>query len=200
MKPFNKNGWLTGLLFLYFCPASNVEAQAPAFRPTFMNMTEVGLSLGRVTSGSQWAQTTQNRTSFTAQTFNGVRIWPRLAVGGTVGIDWYLASLLMPVSAGVRYDVAVQSKKGVGLFTSLDAGYGLAWLHRDLPNYKTSGGLYVSPGVGLRLGQPGRGNFVLSVAYKRQESAVVKPLDNFYLKRDENRIYNRITFRMGVAF
>ena len=200
MKPFNKNGWPALLLLLYFCPAPDAVAQEPGFKPTFMNMTEVGLSLGRVTSGNQWSQTTQNRTSFTAQTFNGIRLRPRLAVGGTVGIDWYLASLLMPVSAGLRYDIAVQSKKGVGLFSSLDAGYGFNWLHRDLPNYRTSGGLYVSPGVGLRLGQPNRGNFVLSFAYKRQESAVSKPLDNFYVRRDENRVYNRITFRMGIAF
>ncbi len=181
--------------------ASVGRAQAPAFKRAFTNMTEVGGLFGRVDYSTQFSETVENRLSLTAQTFNGVQLRPRLAVGGTVGIDWYAAALLMPLCAGIRYDLARDTQKNVRVFTSLDAGYGVAWLHQSVSGYKTTGGWVLSPGVGLRIGRPGVANFTLSMSYKRQEAHVEKPVDGFYtLARSEDRVYNRLAIRLGIAF
>ena len=186
---------------LFSGAVTGVQAQTPAFKRSFTNMTEVGGLFGRVDYTAQFTETVENRLSLTAQTFNGVQLRPRLAVGGTVGIDWYAAALLMPLCAGVRYDLARDARKSVRVFTSLDAGYGVAWLHQSVSNYTTTGGWVVSPGIGLRIGRPGVANVTLSMSYKRQEAHVEKPVDGVYtLARNEDRIYNRLAIRLGVAF
>ncbi len=177
------------------------QAQTPTFKPAFTNMTEVGGLFGRVDYGTQFVETVENRLSLTAQTFNGIQLRPRLAVGGTVGIDWYAAALLMPLCAGVRYDLVRNTQKNVRLFTSLDTGYGVAWLHQSVSSYKTTGGWVISPGIGLRIGRPGAANFIMSMSYKRQDAHVDKPVDGFYtLVRSEDRVYNRLALRLGIAF
>ena len=194
MKTIIFAGWL-GLL------AYSTQGQTPVFKRAFTNMTEVGGLFGRVNYGNQFSETMENRLSFTAQTFNGVQLRPRLAVGATVGMDWYAAALLMPLCAGVRYDLAHNAQKNVRVFTSLDGGYGVAWLHQSVSNYTTTGGWVVSPGIGLRIGRPGVGNFTLSMSYKRQSAHVEKPVDGMYtLARFEDRVYNRLAFRLGIAF
>lgn len=176
------------------------RAQKATFKPAYANMTEVGVSLGRVVVQSFGTETATNRSSFTAQTFNGVQLRPRLALGATLGVDWYAAALLMPVSAGLRYDLVHQPQRNVRVFGSFDTGYGTTLLQRDINGDRTTGGWYVSPGVGLRLGKPGMGAFVLTMSYKRQAAHVARALNDFYLARDEDRVYNRIVFRLGVAF
>ena len=87
------------------------------------------------------------------------------------------------------------------LFTSIDGGYGVAWLHRSVSGYTTTGGWTIAPGIGLRIGRPGAANFIMSLSYKRQEAHVDKPTDGQYtLVRYEDRVYNRVAFRIGVAF
>ena len=87
-----------------------LHAQEP-FKRHYINMTEFGGLFGRVmpefnNGNGITSQRVVNRVNFTLQTFNGVQIAPRWAVGATVGVDWYNTALLMPVSAGVRYDFA----------------------------------------------------------------------------------------------
>ncbi|WP_345271570.1 hypothetical protein [Nibrella viscosa] len=175
-------------------------AQKPVIKRPFVNYTEVGGLFGRVAFGNNTAEVVENRLSFTAQTFNGVQLTSQLAVGGTVGIDWYKAALLMPVSAGIRFDLAKHPRKNVRVFTSADAGYGFAWLHKGSTGYDTKGGLMLSPGIGLKMGRPGNTAFIMSVSYKRQEADVQKPLSGNDIRRDEHRVYNRIAFRLGVSF
>ncbi len=195
MKTLILAGWLG------WTTALTAQAQTPTFKPAFTNMTEVGGLFGRVNYSTQFSETIENRFSFTAQTFNGVQLRPRLAVGATVGVDWYAAALLMPLCAGIRYDLARNNQKNVRVFTSLDAGYGVAWLHQSVLNYKTTGGWVASPGIGLRIGRPRTANFTLSMSYKRQQAHVDKPVDGQYtLVRYEDRVYNRVAFRIGVAF
>lgn len=194
MKKIILAGWL-GLFAL------TARAQTPAFKRMYTNMTEIGGLFGRVNYSTPFSETNENRLSLTAQTFNGVQLRPRLAVGGTVGIDWYAAALLMPLCVGVRYDLARDTQKNVRVFTSLDAGYSVAWLHQGVSGHKTTGGWVLSPGIGLRIGRPGVANFTLSMSYKRQEARVEKPVDGFYnLARNEDRVYNRLAVRLGVAF
>lgn len=170
----------------------------------FVNYTEMGGLFGRVAYpvGNGTAdELVENKTSLTVQTFNGVRLRPRLAVGGVVGIDWYTGALLMPVGAGVRYDLAQPSEKNVSVFASADVGYGLTWLNKSSSGYElTKGGVMLNPGIGLRFGRPDKGALVLSLSYKRQSVESTKPLQWNDIRRDESRVYNRLAVRLGVSF
>ncbi|GAA4449276.1 hypothetical protein GCM10023189_08510 [Nibrella saemangeumensis] len=179
---------------------SSAWAQKPVIKRPFVNYTEIGGLFGRVAFGPSTAEVVANRLNFTAQTFNGVQLTHQLAVGSTVGIDWYTAALLMPVSAGIRYDLARHPRKNVRVFTSADAGYGFAWLHKGSTGYETKGGLMISPGIGLKMGRPGNTAFIMSLSYKRQEADVQKPIGFNDIRREEHRVYNRIAFRVGVSF
>jgi hypothetical protein len=143
----------------------------------------------------------ENKLSLTLQTFNGVQLRPRLAVGGVVGVDWYTNALLMPVGAGIRYDLAQPNQKNVQVFASADVGYGLTWLNKSSSGFElTKGGLMLNPGIGLRFGKPDKGAFVLSVSYKRQNVESTKPLQWNDIRRDESRVYNRLAVRLGMSF
>ncbi|GAB4042585.1 hypothetical protein [Spirosoma jeollabukense] len=189
---------LIGCLMALVCQYA--PAQSFSQRPRYVNYTELGGLFGRVASGTSTAQLVENRVSFTAQSFNGVQLTSRLAVGGLVGIDWYKAALLTPLGAGLRFDLARDSQRNVRLLAIADAGYGFAWLHKASTGYDVKGGWMINPGIALRAGKPSASAFVLSLSYKRQSADVQKPLTGNDIQRDEHRIYNRICFRIGVAF
>lgn len=171
----------------------------------FVNYTELGGLFGRVaypvnTWNGLGDEQVDNKISLTLQTFNGVQWCPRLAVGGVVAVDWYANALLMPVGAGIRYDLARPNEKNVRVFILADAGYGLTWLNKASTNNAIKGGLMLNPGIGMRLGKPGKGAFVLSLSYKRQTVQAEKPLQFNDIARDESRVYNRLAVRVGVSF
>ncbi len=170
----------------------------------FVNYTELGGLFGRVAYPSAFGAPTEqveNKVSLTIQTFNGVQLRSRLAVGGIVGVDWYANALLLPVGAGLRYDLTRAEQKNVNLFVSADLGYGLTWLNKSSTgNELTKGGLMLNPGLGLRFGKPGKGGFLLSLSYKRQTVDANKPLGWNDIRRDEHRVYNRLAVRLGLSF
>ena len=189
------------LISLICLLALRAYAQKPAFKPVFTNMTEFGMSFGQVRYNvSTFAEGVSKRQNITAQTFNGVQLRPKLAVGGTVGIDWYHSALLLPIGGGIRYDLAQPGKKNLRVFTSLDSGYGFTWLHQDPTGYQTRGGWMISPGIGFRIGRPQNTNFILSLSYRRQEAKVDKPLTFNEIYKHENRVYNRMALQLGVSF
>ena len=175
-------------------------AQSAGKSATYANYTELGGLFGRVASGPVTAQQVENRLSFTAQTFNGAQITRRLAVGGLVGIDWYAAALLLPVGAGLRFDLLPNPQHNVRLLAIADAGYGLPWLNKSSTGYIVGGGWMLNPGLCLRLGPPTSSAFTMSLTYKRQEADVQKPLSGNDIRRDEYRVYNRLSFKIGIAF
>ena len=194
------------LLMLLMSLTRRTYAQLPTAKQAcpFVNYTEVGGLFGRVSApvfaGSP-DEFVENKLSLTLQTFNGVQVRPRLAVGGVVGIDWYANALLMPVGAGVRYDLARPNQKNVAVFAAADVGYGFTWLNKSSTgNDLTRGGLMLNPGVGLRFGKPDKGAFVLSVSYKRQTVESTRPLQWNDIRRDETRVYNRLAVRLGMSF
>lgn len=204
MQPLRTLGCLLAMLV---GSAPGLLAQFPLVKKThpFVNYTELGALFGRVaypttTNGSPTEQV-DNKISLTLQTFNGAYLHPRLAVGGVVGIDWYAGALLMPVGAGLRYDLTRPSEKNVRVFAIADAGYGLTWLDKaSTGNELTRGGLMLNPGIGLRFGKPGKGAFVMSLSYKRQTVDANKPLAYNDIRRDEHRVYNRLAVRLGLSF
>lgn len=179
-----------------------VRGQTTPFKPVFTNMTELGATFGQVrySNGVNFSESVAKRVNLTAQTFNGFLVHPRLAVGATIGVDWYNTALLMPVCAGLRYDLARPNGKNLRIFSSLDTGWGFAWLNEDATGYKTTGGWTISPGIGFRVGKPSNANFVLSLSYKRQAAEANKPLFYNELAKYETRVYNRMAVRMGISF
>jgi hypothetical protein len=170
----------------------------------FVNYTELGGLFGRVaypTFAGSTTEQVENKVSLTIQTFNGAKVSPRLAVGGIVGIDWYANALLLPVGAGLRYDLTRATLSNVNLYVAADVGYGLTWLNKaSTDNSLTNGGLMLNPGLGLRFGKPGKGAFLLSLSYKRQVVDANKPLSWNDIRRDEHRVYNRLAVRLGLSF
>ncbi|WP_266361963.1 hypothetical protein [Tellurirhabdus rosea] len=193
--PFTLLAWLLLL--------TSAFGQQTPFRPHFTNMTELGVLFGQVRYGVTFVsgvnEGVQKRQNITGQTFNGVQLRPRLAVGGVVGVDWYNSALLMPIGAGVRYDLGKPSRN-LRIFSSLDTGYGFTWFNEDPTGYKTKGGWMISPGVGFRIGKPQSTNFILSLSYKRQEAEAEKPLGGNELYKYETRVYNRVALRAGISF
>ncbi|GAB3569944.1 hypothetical protein GCM10027578_25320 [Spirosoma luteolum] len=199
------------LLALLAGAASVGRAQFEAPRPThpFVNYTEVGGLFGRVaypTAVGSPNTIVENKVSLSLLTFNGAQLTPRLAVGGIVGVDWYAQALLLPVGAGLRYDLTRPGpvgtdQKSTHVFVLADVGYGLTWLDKaSSGNELTRGGLMLNPGVGLRFGKPGRGGVVLSMSYKRQTVDASRPLGWNDIRRDEHRVYNRLAVRLGLSF
>ena len=193
--------WCSVLILI--CTLACTLTTSAQFKPHYVNMTEVGGLFGRVVYDIQWSvpvqQQVENRLSLTLQTFNGVQLKPRMAVGLTTGLDWYQSALLMPVAAGIRYDLA-KSKNNVTLLGMLDAGYGFQWLHADATGYKTDGGMMISPGLGLKFGLKSGSALVLSLSYKRQHAKSTEPLGWGEIEKWENRVYNRMAVRFGFVF
>ncbi|WP_234736291.1 hypothetical protein [Tellurirhabdus bombi] len=188
---------LTFLIWLLLL--SSAFAQS-SFKPSYTNMTEAGVLFGQVRYGGSTSESVAKRHNITGQTFNGVQLRPKLAVGATVGADWYNSALLLPLCAGVRYDLARPNQKNLRVFTSLDTGYSVTWLNEDPTGYETKGGWVISPGIGFRIGRPQNANFILSLSYKRQEASAEKPLFFNEIAKEETRVYNRIALRMGISF
>lgn len=186
---------LIGVLFLtsYLAIAQEVK-----YKPRYTNHTEAGGLFGRVKYDNFGSDVSESKQSLTIQTFNGIQLNPRLSAGLTLGMDWYKAALINPISAGMRYDLT--KGKSARLFTTLDAGYGFAWFHQDNDGYKTKGGLMLNPGIGMRYGKLGGTNFTMVLSYKRQVADVDEPLLWNQVERSESRVYNRLGIRIGMSF
>ncbi len=190
-------------LFLTLCVqlmAVASEAQDKPKKLMFVNYTEVGGLFGRVVTGTEINEVVTNKTSLTLQSLNGVQVTKRLAVGALISVDWYKAALLVPVGAGLRYQLTRPGERNVSVFASADAGYALNWLHKSSTGYSLKGGLMMNPGIGLRFGKPNNGGLLLSLSYKRQAAQAEKPLRWGEISRDETRIYNRLAIRLGISF
>ena len=186
---------LIGILLLTFYLANGQEVK---YTPRYTNHTEAGGLFGRVKYGNFGSDVSESKQSLTIQSFNGFQLNPRLAAGITVGMDWYKAALINPISVGVRYDLT--KGKSARLFGILDAGYGFAWFHQDNDGYKTKGGLMLNPGIGMRYGKIGGTNFTMVFSYKRQVADIDEPLLWNQVERHENRVYNRLAIRIGMSF
>lgn len=183
--------------------AAGLSAQGFLYGRAFTNHTEVGGLFGNVEYATNPYGTPknygrQNKTNLTIQSFNGLMLTSRLAVGVTVGMDWYNDALINPIALGARYDFI--SRYNARLFGTLDAGYGFTWFYKNLNENKLNGGLMVNPGIGWRLGKPGNAGFTIAITYKRQEAVMKMPVDRAILKQEESRQYNRLDVRVGIVF
>ncbi|MDZ7934153.1 MAG: hypothetical protein U5M51_04130 [Emticicia sp.] len=138
-----------------FLPSFAQEESKGFFKKyPFVNITELGTLLGRnkyqayggfYGYDSFYPPPTQylveKRVNFSLQTFNGVYLNPKTAVGLTIGIDSYGPTVLTPISAGIRRNLVQKKQGGSILLGSLDVGYATTWYNEDNIGFKTTGGL-----------------------------------------------------------
>lgn len=188
------------------------EAKGFFKKHPFVNITELGTLFGRskyqmyAYYSSYYPQPiqyqTQNRVNFSLQTFNGVYVNPKTAIGLTVGVDSYGPTVLMPISAGIRRSLVQKKQGGSILLGSLDAGYATTWLNEDNTGFKTSGGLVVCPTIGYKFPMRNGSAWLLNFGYRfqRAEYAQARTGDTFWSESNEVRNYRRMVVRFGIEF
>jgi hypothetical protein len=160
------------------------------FTTGYLNMTEVGLSVG-----NSYRQNEGRKEDITLQTFNGYQFAPYLALGLTAGVDAYSRITLLPVGLGLRGDL---TKTRIRPYYGLDAGYALDWLNNPRQTGNRQGGFFWSPGLGLKFSSRRNHAFLINLAYRQQTTSLETPFGNG-TSVTENR-FNRVLFRTGMSF
>lgn len=175
-------------------PAPTKQRQAVPVRKGYANHTELGTLLGAVAAPFQ-PNDVYSQSSFTASSFNGYRFSRLLAVGATVGVDWYARNAVVPLSLGVRGDVA---RSRVSPFYAFDAGYAVVSLAKG-KDADFNGALHLNPALGLRFALNGGAALTWSIGYKYQRASTV--VENAGVNRIENTYrYNRLALKVGMSF
>lgn len=172
-----------------------------------VNYTDFGGLFGKsyqiFYNGTNYGSTVPSRINFTIQTFNGFKVYKNVAVGATVGIDWFSQYQIVPISLGIRVSSGDSKAKKVKTFAGIDAGYGFMWLNEKTNgNQEINGGLALSPMVGLLIPTGGNANFTLSVGYKRNvyNSKIVTDTPEYPYTNETNYNLNRMAIRLGINF
>jgi hypothetical protein len=207
---------LFALGVLNFSPSIAQDKKEGFFQKhPFVNMTEFGVLLGRNKYETYsyyrgyYPQPTdiqyqvQNRVNFALQTFNGIYLDKRTAVGLTLGVDSYGPMVLMPISAGIRRNLVQKKQGGSILLGSLDAGYATTWLNEDNTGYKTSGGLIISPTIGYKLPMRNGSAWLINFGYRYQRAEYKQKRTGdpiYWYESNEVRNYRRMVVRFGIEF
>jgi len=176
-------------------PAAGKQRQGVPVRKGYVNHTELGTLLGAVKAPFQ-SNEVYTRSSFTASSFNGYRFRRGLAVGATVGVDWYARNAVVPLSLGLRGDVA---RSRVSPFYALDAGYAVASLAKG-EGVNFDGGLHLNPAIGLRFALNGGAALTWSIGYKYQRARTVFENANGFSRTENVYNYNRLALKVGMSF
>ncbi|WP_041739209.1 hypothetical protein [Echinicola vietnamensis] len=169
----------------------------------FSNHTEIGLLQNNQAIGPH--------TSFTFQTFNGVKANRWLSLGFTTGVDTYQEIEIIPLALGARGEVPSDTKFST-LF-GLDIGLGSPIFEKDTDTAWTEGGFLFNPIVGLLMKTGGKAKISLTAGYKRQifyeYTGVLDPTntatenglpDGYRSVNQDKFIFNRASIRLGVFF
>ncbi|GAB3540387.1 hypothetical protein GCM10027443_38210 [Pontibacter brevis] len=169
-------------------PAATTSPDAPR---GYMGMAEIGYLYGK-TGDNEFSSSI---ASPTVQLFNGYRFHRMLAVGGTVGFDFYDNVLITPLALGIRGELL---KGRISPIYGIDAGYGAIFLSDESDGQQNEGGWMFSSSAGIRV-KTGNGTaFTFDVGYKRQRA---RTETNWWGTRTDRKInYNRLSLRMGFSF
>jgi len=164
----------------------------------FVNHTEAGILAA-----------TGRNPSFTAQTFNGVKIdkW-KLEAGITAGVDIYQDMTILPISAGLKWNPL--NHRAVSPYISFNAGYGFNWLQRQNDDTKYDGGYILHPSLGMRIKTKNATRIFMGFGYRQQRAVIRQDIqsiglfyDSFapmpYLQAKEEYKFRRISLSFGVT-
>jgi len=186
---------------IWSCPFISKGQDLP-----FVNHTEIGILTGRDNFGP--------RTNFTFQTFNGVQVGQRHALGFVTGLDQYGNYSVLPLALGWRG--ALNPRNKWQLYGGAALGYGSAVFEKvevnewDQHNWR-KGGMISQGTLGFRY-KTKRDNFwTLSFSLKRQISYFYtgnpsrlspdrnRPQDWSYYEEDKVT-FNNLVYRVGYSF
>lgn len=189
------------IAFIWSCPLISNGQDLP-----IVNHTELGLLTGTDNFGP--------RTNFTFQTFNGVQLSSRHAVGFVTGLDQYGNYSVLPLALGYRGVLNPQNRWQV--YGGVDIGYGSALLEKMEINewdqhHWRKGGRIAQGSLGFRYKTKKANFWTVSVSLKQQ-------ISYFYignparLSPDRNRVtdwnyyeedkvtFNNLVYRIGYWF
>ena len=173
----------------------------------YVNFTDFGGLFGKsyqiYYNNSNYGNMIPGRVNFTIQTFNGIKVYKNLAVGTTVGVDWFSNYQIIPISLGIRVTSGNSKIKKVKTFAGIDAGYGFMWLNeKNSDNQEINGGLAISPMVGLLIPTGGNANFTLSIGYKHNSfnTKISNRINESPYTNEMDYNLNRMAVRLGVNF
>lgn len=179
-------------------------------KDNYINFTDFGGLFGKsyqITPNSiqnpGYSYPVKASTNFTIQTFNGIKVYKNLAVGATVGLDWFSNYQIVPISMGVRVTSGDSKSKKVKTFLGIDAGYGFMWLNDKIAdNQEIKGGLAFNPMVGLLIPTGGNANFTLSIGYKHNSfnTKTSNRINESPYSNEMDYNLNRMAVRLGVNF
>ncbi|GGK80994.1 hypothetical protein ACD591_10245 [Rufibacter glacialis] len=129
--------------------------------------------------------------------FNGYQWHRLLAVGTTLGLDFYQEAVVSPLALGFRGTVLPAR---VSPFYSMDMGYGATFLQKGSDANETRGGFLWNPALGLRVQAGPQTAFAFSLGYKTQRlhTKITNTWDNSVISNDIT--YKRLSVRIGFQF
>lgn len=162
---------LTLLFYLAIAGLPTAQAQekgtatatSPDASKGYMGMVEFGFLYGK-TGDTNFSSSV---ASPTVQLFNGYRFHRLLAVGGTVGFDFYDNVLVTPIALGIRGELL---NGRVSPVYGMDVGYGATFLSDESNEQKNDGGWMFSPSAGIRVNTGNSTAYTFGVGYKHKES------------------------------
>ena len=174
---------------------SDKEGQRKLAKPEikYFNNTMVGVLSGKM------ADDVEPVASLSAETVNGVFIYPFLATGIGVAYDQYYTTATLPFFISVRGDLLSNSFTP---FYFVDAGYGSAWDTRETniwEDLEVKGGFMFHTGIGFKMYSGNRVNVMIALGYKYQKSEYRINEWNGAL-RVTDRTFKRLSFRLGIGF
>lgn len=118
----------------------------------------------------------------------------RLMAGGGTGLSLYDKEMLIPLFAGMRYNITKPAR--FTPFLGCDAGYSFA------PTGDVNGGLYLSPALGMQIVLFSKYAVLLSVGYELQKLDRLKEYETtaFISAYRESLSHHGLSIKLGVAF
>lgn len=121
-------------------------------------------------------------------------------VGGGVSADAYQmerGEILLNALAQYR---AYFTRRKVGLYGVLDAGYGFAFRNERQGISEARGGFLLHPAVGLRLGARKDYNFTVDLGYRFQQARYTQTLPFSGDTEVRELFYKRLSLRVGIVY
>lgn len=159
----------------------------------YFNNTMVGVLSGKS------AEDVEPVASLSAETVNGVTIYPFLSTGIGVAYDQYYTTATLPFFISLRGDIL---SKPLTPFYFIDGGYGSAWDTRETnvwDDLEVKGGLMFHTGIGFKMYSGDRVNVMIALGYKYQKSEY-RITEWNGAERVTDRTFKRLSFRLGIGF
>jgi hypothetical protein len=173
--------------------AEDPSNQPLADLPRYMGVVEFGYLYGKIENPFNFSPS--YIASPSVLFFNGYRAHRLIAIGATIGFDFYENILITPIALGIRGEFF---STRVSPFYSLDAGYGTSFLSGKGSGERPEGGWLINPVLGLRVKTGNKAAFLVGMGYKRQR--VDTEMSGWGFTTNQRITYNRLSLRMGFMF